>query len=76
MKSQKGLRFRDLRGKTLAFKKMHCDDSLRFRGWLRWPGLAFRSFALKNQEVTNAHLSNVHFVLRDISALLDPSWGW
>ena len=21
------------------------------------------------------HLSNVHFVLRDISALLDPSWG-
>ena len=24
---------------------------------------------------TNVHLSNVHFVLRDISALLDPSWG-
>ena len=21
------------------------------------------------------HLSNMHFVLRDISALLDPSWG-
>ena len=21
------------------------------------------------------HLSNVHFVLREISALLDPSWG-
>ena len=21
------------------------------------------------------HLSNVHFVLRDIAALLDPSWG-
>ena len=21
------------------------------------------------------HLSNAHFVLRDISALLDPSWG-
>ena len=26
------------------------------------------------QGVTNVHLSNVHFVLRDISALLDPSW--
>ena len=24
---------------------------------------------------TNVHLSNVHFVLRDISALLDRSWG-
>ena len=24
---------------------------------------------------TNVHLSNAHFVLRDISALLDPSWG-
>ena len=27
------------------------------------------------QGVTNVHLSNVHFVLRDISALLDTSWG-
>ena len=27
---------------------------------------------LKNQGVTNVHLSNVHFVLRDISGLLDP----
>ena len=27
------------------------------------------------QGVTNVHLSNVHFVLRDISALLDPSRG-
>ena len=27
------------------------------------------------QGVTNVHLSNVHFVLHDISALLDPSWG-
>ena len=25
--------------------------------------------------MTNVHLANVHFVLRDISALLDPSWG-
>ena len=24
---------------------------------------------------TNVHLSNVHFVPRDISAFLDPSWG-
>ena len=29
----------------------------------------------KTQGVTNVHLSNAHFVLRDISALLDPSWG-
>ena len=28
-----------------------------------------------DQGVTNVHLSTVHFVLRDISALLDPSWS-
>ena len=28
-----------------------------------------------DQGVTNVHLSNVHFVFRDTSALLDPSWG-
>ena len=27
-----------------------------------------------SQEVTNVHLLNVQFVLRDIAALLDPSW--
>ena len=31
--------------------------------------------APKSQGTTNVHLSNVHFVLREISALLDPSWG-
>ena len=28
-----------------------------------------------SQGVTNVHLSNVHFVLREISALLDPFLG-
>ena len=31
--------------------------------------------SIEGQGVTNVHLSNVHFVLRDISASLDPSWG-
>ena len=44
------------------------------------PGLALKSRRNShsipvNQGMTNAHLSNVHFVLREISALLDPSWG-
>ena len=37
--------------------------------------LAKKKRKSKHQGVTNVHLSNVHFVLRDISALLDPSWG-
>ena len=28
-----------------------------------------------SQGVTNLHLSNVHFVLRDVVALFGPSWG-
>ena len=36
---------------------------------LRWRALP------SGQGVTNVHLSNVHFVLCDVSVLLDPSWG-
>ena len=35
----------------------------------------FNCFEFTVQGVTNVHISNVHFVLRDIFALLEPSWG-
>ena len=38
-KPQERLRFRALRGKTLAFKKTHCDRFLRFRDFPRCQGL-------------------------------------
>ena len=48
---KRALRFRDLRGKTLAFKKTHCDYVLAFWRLPSGPGLAFRSFAFKKRRV-------------------------
>ena len=42
------LRFRDLRGKTLAFKKTHCDYLLRFRGFPWGQGLRSGPLRSKN----------------------------
>ena len=42
----KRLRFRDLRGKTLAFKKKHCDYFLPFRGFPQ--GQGWRSGPLRS----------------------------
>ena len=47
-KPQDRLRFRDLRGKTLAFKNTHCDYFLRFRGFPRGHGL--RSGPLRSKK--------------------------
>ena len=45
---QESLRFRDLRSKTLAFKKTYCDYLLRFRGFPRGQGL--RSGTLRSKK--------------------------
>ena len=42
------LRFRALRGKTLAFKKTHCDRLLRFKDFPRCQGLRLGRLHSKN----------------------------
>ena len=52
----------------LNFQKLH----VKVRKMQCCPNVAHTP---QKQGVTNVHISNVHFVLRGFSALLDPSWG-
>ena len=61
------------------FSMVFCPGTVLVNPFLRFTKTA--DFLTKilgfqgNQGVTNVHLSNVRFVLRDIFALLDHFWG-
>ena len=59
----------------IVLRSLQQDLSKRQEIWRAYflPNPMLQSCSLTNQGVTNVHLSNVHFVVRDISALLDPS---